>query len=93
MSNPLFGEAAYSTDTWCISTNNNMSDYLYLLLVSIKPELNQKFFQGTGLKHLQKPLLKDRPIYIPDFEKLKTFNEQVNPMFNIISRIREKIRH
>ena len=41
------GEAAYSTDTWCISTNNNMSDYLYLLLVSIKPELNQKFFQGT----------------------------------------------
>ena len=79
------GEAAYSTDTWCISTNNNMSDYLYLLLVSIKPELNQKFFQGTGLKHLQKPLLKDRPIYIPDFEELKTFNEQVNPMFNIIS--------
>ena len=79
------GEAAYSTDTWCISTNNNMSDYLYLLLVSIKPELNQKFFQGTGLKHLLKPLLKDRPIYIPDFEKLKTFNEQVNPMFNIIS--------
>lgn len=79
------GEAAYSTDTWCISANNNMSDYLYLLLVSIKPELNQKFFQGTGLKHLQKPLLKDRPIYIPDFEELKTFNEQVNPMFNIIS--------
>ena len=79
------GKAAYSTDTWCISTNNNMSDYLYLLLVSIKPELNQKFFQGTGLKHLQKPLLKDRPIYIPDFEELKTFNEQVNSMFNIIS--------
>ena len=78
------GEAAYSTDTWCISANN-MSDYLYLLLVSIKPELNQKFFQGTGLKHLQKPLLKDRPIYIPDFEELKTFNEQVTPMFNIIS--------
>lgn len=79
------GEAAYSTDTWCISANNNMSDYLYLLLVSIKSELNQKFFQGTGLKHLQKPLLKDRPIYIPDFEELKIFNEQVNPMFNIIS--------
>ena len=79
------GEAAYSTDTWCISAINNMSDYLYLLLVSIKPELNQKFFQGTGLKHLQKPLLKDRPIYIPDFEELKTFNEQVTPMFNMIS--------
>ena len=79
------GEAAYSTDTWCISSKKNMSDYLYLLLVSIRPELNQKFFQGTGLKHLQKPLLKDRDIYIPDFEELQIFNEQVNPMFNVIS--------
>lgn len=79
------GEAAYSTDTWCISSNKNMSDYLYLLLVSIRPELNQKFFQGTGLKHLQKPLLKDRDIYIPDFEELQIFNEQVNTMFNVIS--------
>ena len=79
------GKAAYSTDTWCISATNDMADYLYLLLVSIKPELNQKFFQGTGLKHLQKPLLKDRPIYIPDFDGLKIFNKQVNPMFNIIS--------
>ncbi len=79
------GEAAYSTDTWCISSNKNMSDYLYLLLISIKPELNQKFFQGTGLKHLQKPLLKERHIYIPDFEELQIFNEQVNPMFNVIS--------
>ncbi len=79
------GEAAYSTDTWCISANKNMSDYLYLLLVSIKPELNQKFFQGTGLKHLQKPLLKDRPIYIPDFKELQAFNEHANPMFNVIS--------
>jgi len=79
------GEAAYSTDTWCISSNKNMSDYLYLLLISIKPELNQKFFQGTGLKHLQKPLLKDKHIYIPDFEELQIFNEQVNPMFNVIS--------
>ena len=79
------GEAAYSTDTWCISANKNMSDYLYLLLVSIKPELNQKFFQGTGLKHLQKPLLKDRAIYIPEFKELQAFNEHVNPMFNVIS--------
>ncbi|MDD7347918.1 MAG: restriction endonuclease subunit S [Clostridiales bacterium] len=79
------GEAAYSTDTWCISANKNMSDYLYLLLVSIKPELNQKFFQGTGLKHLQKLLLKYRPIYIPDSNELQAFNEQANPIFNVIS--------
>lgn len=79
------GEAAYSTDTGCISANNDMSDYLYLLLLSIKPELDQRFFQSTGLKHLQKPLLKDRRIYIPDNSEIQAFNKQIMPMFNIIS--------
>ncbi len=79
------GKAAYSTDTWCISAEQGMADYLYLLLFSIKPELNKKFFQGTGLKHLQKTLLKDRPIYIPDPAELNEFNKQIIPMFNIIS--------
>ena len=79
------GKAAYSTDTWSISAKSEMSDYLYLMLFSIKPELDQKFFQGTGLKHLQKPLLKDRPIYVPKKMELEAFNRQVMPMFDIIS--------
>lgn len=79
------GKAAYSTDTWSISAKFEMSDYLYLMLFSIKPELDQKFFQGTGLKHLQKPLLKDRPIYVPEKMELEAFNRQVMPMFDIIS--------
>ena len=36
------GKAAYSTDTWSISAKSEMSDYLYLMLFSIKPELDQK---------------------------------------------------
>lgn len=79
------GKAAYSTDTWSISAKSEMSDYLYLMLFSIKPELDQKFLQGTGLKHLQKPLLKDRPIYVPEKLELEAFNRQVIPMFDIIS--------
>lgn len=79
------GKAAYSTDTWSISAKSEMSDYLYLMLFSIKPELDQKFFQGTGLKHLQKPLLKARPIYVPEKMELEAFNRQVMPMFDIIS--------
>ena len=79
------GKAAYSTDTWSISAKSEMSDYLYLMLFSIKSELDQKFFQGTGLKHLQKPLLKDRPIYVPEKLELEAFNRQVMPMFDIIS--------
>lgn len=79
------GKAAYSTDTWCISGSDDLSDYLYLLLTSIKPELDQKFFQGTGLKHLQKPLLKDRAIYVPEKSEIEAFNTKIIPMFNIIS--------
>ena len=84
------GESAYSTDTWCISAKNDMADYLYLLLDSIKLELNLKFFQGTGLKHLQKPLLRDRPIYIPSGAELREFNLEVKPWLSMISdNIRE----
>ena len=79
------GEAAYSTDTWCITANSYLEDYLYLLLLSIKAELNQKFFQGTGLKHLQKPLLKDRLIYIPSEEEIKSFNSKVQPLMDMVS--------
>lgn len=84
------GEAAYSTDTWCITAKNELEDYLYLLLESIRPELNKKFFQGTGLKHLQKPLLKDRPIYIPTDFELNQFNEDIKGWMSMISdNIRE----
>lgn len=79
------GKAAYSTDTWCISGKDQLSDYLFLLLNAIKPEIDKKFFQGTGLKHLQKPLLKDRPIYIPTTDELSAFNVQIMPMMTKIS--------
>ena len=78
------GEAAYSTDTWCI-TAKNLADYLYLLLKVIESELDKKFFQGTGLKHLQKPLLKERAIYIPTETELERFNSIVQPCFTKIS--------
>ena len=87
------GKAAYSTDTWCISANRNLGDYMYLLLLSIKLELDKKFFQGTGLKHLQKPLLRDRPIYIPDTDEISVFNSQVQQWFDIIAENTRENRH
>ena len=84
------GKAAYSTDTWCISAKDDLSDYLYLVLDTIRAELNQKFFQGTGLKHLQKPMLKDHPIYIPTKSEIDAFNKYVSPWLSMISdNIRE----
>ena len=79
------GDSAYSTDTWCITAKDELTDYLYLFLQSIKLELNLKFFLGTGLKHLQKPILKERPIYLPTNDELKQFNNDVQPWLSMIS--------
>lgn len=87
------GKAAYSTDTWCISANNHLADYLYLFLLSIKPELDKKFFRGTGLKHLQKPLLKERLIYIPKGEEIDDFNAKIQPWFDMIAENRRENQH
>ena len=87
------GQAAYSTDTWCICALNNLTDYLYLLLDTIKLELDKKFFWGTGLKHLQKDLLKARPIYIPTLEETARFNSAIVPILSkIVVCTKENIR-
>ncbi len=78
------GKASYSTDTWCICANE-FSDYLYLLLSNIKTHINQSFFQGTSLKHLQKNLLKKYPIYMPSAHEIKKFNQIIMPLLIIIS--------
>lgn len=78
------GKASYSTDTWCIGANE-FSDYLYLLLSSIKNHINQSFFQGTSLKHLQKNLLKKYPIYMPSAHEIKKFNQIMMPLLTLIS--------
>ncbi len=78
------GKASYSTDTWCICANE-FSDYLYLLLSSIKNHINQSFFQGTSLKHLQKNLLKKYPIYVPSAHEIKKFNQIIMPLLTLIS--------
>ncbi len=78
------GEASYSTDTWCICANE-FSYYLYLLLSSIRTHINQSFFQGTSLKHLQKNLLKKYPIYMPSAHEIKKFNQIIMPLLTLIS--------
>ena len=84
------GKSAYSTDTWCISFKNNLTEYMYLLLLSMKEELNKKYFQGTGLKHLQKPQLFKMPVYIPSNDELSAFNNAVvNPLATISHNYQE----
>lgn len=79
------GEIAYSTDTWAFTARDDLADYIYLLLHSISPELDQKYFLGTGLRHLQKALLKKRPIYVPAGSELDEFNAVAVPAMSMIS--------
>lgn len=79
------GAAAYSTDTWCISATEGLTEYLYMLLQTIRKELDIKFFTGTGLKHLQKPLLKERPVYQPTSKEAVRFNQIATPAMALIS--------
>ncbi|MFY9072160.1 N-6 DNA methylase [Aliarcobacter butzleri] len=50
------GKASYSTDTFCIKSNNNdiYTKYLFYFLENIIDEINLNYFKGVGLKHLQK---------------------------------------
>ena len=79
------GKAAYSTHTYNISAKENLADYIYLLLKVIEPELDKRFFTGTGLKNLRKDLLKEREIYIPTKTEREKFNAIVQPCFTKIS--------
>lgn len=63
------GDAAYSTDTWCIEGRTWSTDYLYLALVDLLPEIEQTCFEGSALRHLQKGKLKSLPVYIPTTEE------------------------
>jgi type I restriction enzyme S subunit len=68
------GKCAYSTDTWCISAND-YSFVLYYFLLKFLPQFEQLFFAGSGLKHLQKDVFKNKYILLPNNKVLKSFNE------------------
>ena len=81
-----YGDAAYSTDTWCI-TGNSYVYYLLFNLLSIKNDMDNKLFEGTGLKHLQKDLFKDRKILIPPLNIIIEFNKLIEKNIQKISDV------
>lgn len=76
------GKCAYSTDTWCVSAEK-YSYILYYYLLKLLPQFEQLFFAGSGLKHLQKEVLKDKYIVIPTDKYVNLFNKQVDKLWDI----------
>jgi type I restriction enzyme S subunit len=60
------GKASYSTDTYTITTINEVeATFLYYNLLNFIEYINANYFQGSGLKHLQKKDLKKHYILLP----------------------------
>lgn len=60
------GEASYSTDTFAISTNEEAkAQYLYYYLLSKVGYINKNYFEGSGLKHLQKKDFRKHAFVLP----------------------------
>lgn len=73
------GKAAYSTDTWAI-TALKYTEYLYAYFISNLDELDDRFFDGSALKHLKKPQILKLDIYKPTDEELLIFNKKISPI-------------
>lgn len=82
-----YGKAAYSTDTWCVYGKGNYSFYLYCYLKSIIRSINDSFFAGSGLKHLQKDSLILVNLYIPTENELKKFNSVAKPAMETMAKL------
>ena len=62
------GKAAYSTDTWTVKSNNEdklTTTFLFYYLSCNTEVINNYYFKGTGLKHLQKTDFKNFKIPLP----------------------------
>lgn len=84
-----YGEAAYSTDTWCITARDNLQFYLYGYLKHIETQMDKLYFHGTGLKHLQKPIFLKSKMHIPKSTSLDIYNKIVAQLYRQVSEIQK----
>tara|TARA_R110000868_G_scaffold411005_1_gene701320 strand:+ start:11752 stop:15459 length:3708 start_codon:yes stop_codon:yes gene_type:complete len=65
------GKASYSTDTFVVKSNDETivkTKYIFYFLESIIEMINEFYFKGLGLKHLQKPDFRSIKIPLPPIE-------------------------
>ncbi len=89
------GKCAYSTDTYSLKSSINTQFLYYLFSLKIV-KINYSLFEGTGLKHLQKPEFKDMIITIPkdpkEQEKIATILETIDHNIDKTKSLIEKNR-
>ncbi|MCC6841877.1 MAG: restriction endonuclease subunit S [Saprospiraceae bacterium] len=71
------GKAAYSTDTYVISSEKASTQYLYYFLLNQIDFINSNLFTGSGLKHLQKNDFKKFKFKLPEEKPEQTRIAQI----------------
>lgn len=84
------GEASYSTDTYVINSFYINNKYLYYCLESQKDTINELFFEGMGLKHLQKNKFKNMINYLPSKKEQLEIVKFLDNKTNILEQKRIK---
>ncbi|MDR2066174.1 MAG: restriction endonuclease subunit S, partial [Prevotellaceae bacterium] len=89
------GKAAYSTDTFVIKSNNEeviKTKFIFYYLESIISIINEFYFKGVGLKHLQKPDFRNMQIPLPPKEIQQKIVSGIEVLEKKEAEAKEKIR-
>ena len=85
------GNCAYSTDTYSIRSKGS-NRFLYYFLLSNLEYINENYFSGSGLKHLQKSSLKSHIISLPPIKEQQAIAEILTNLEDVITKTKEIIK-
>lgn len=88
-----YGDASYSTDTYVVkSTEEIDTTLLYYYLTNIRSFIDSNYFQGSGLKHLQKKDFKKHELCFPkDIEEQKRIAALLTQIDSVIADTKKLI--
>lgn len=87
------GNAAYSTDTFVVTCKeHHHTKFFYYTIDYLIDYINANYFQGSGLKHLQKKSLKQHEILVPaDYEEQRRIADALTQIDDAIATKRRLI--
>ena len=86
------GECAYSTDTYTLtSSQKSITKFLFYLILSNIKYINDFYFRGVGLKHLNKKEFKEMYIPLPPLDEQERIVKKIDELFEILEVIENSL--
>lgn len=83
------GKMAYSSDSYVISTTDNVNSRYLAFLLKANMKRIERCFLGSGLKHLNKKIFKKEVYHLPDLDKQEEIADFLSKNENEIRLVRE----